>query len=115
MKLTHTNTAERGKTSTILPFSDKQITQGGKPRAETNFTILSRSFLIESWERRKGPEECGSNGAHHNVCNLELNLSAPWERANSPLPFSPVNSDETSRARFLCHLCQTKEMFLRRE
>jgi hypothetical protein len=28
MKLTHTDTAERGKTSTFMPFSDKQITQG---------------------------------------------------------------------------------------
>jgi hypothetical protein len=94
----------------MLPFSDKQITQGADLQQE--LTLQLCSFLVESWERRKGPEECGGDGAHHNACNLELDLPAPWERASRPLPFSPVNSGETGCARFLCHPCQTKEMFL---
>jgi len=47
---------------------------------------------------------------HHNVRYLELNLSTPWQRANSPLPLSPVNCDEMSGASFLGHLGEVNEV-----
>ncbi|GJN01156.1 hypothetical protein PR202_ga18398 [Eleusine coracana subsp. coracana] len=42
----------------------------------------------------KSPEKCRSNGAHHNVRYLGLDLTSSRQRANPPLPFSPVNFDE---------------------
>jgi hypothetical protein len=47
---------------------------------------------------------------HHNVRYLELNLSTTWQRANSPLPLSPVNCDEMSGTSFLGHLGEVNEV-----
>lgn len=103
--------AERGATSTYCCFLMNNRLHREQSTEKTNFTVLPHSFLIENRELWEGPEKCRCDGVHHNVCYLELNLSAAWQWTNSPLPLSPVNCDEMCGACFPGHLGEMNEMF----